>query len=58
MPFQPVSEVRYTDKNPFNRKFCGCMSLRGGCAAACAIWLVSLFIKILLYCTYGFYNRV
>lgn len=40
MVYQRKFERRYEDGNPFNRKFCACMSLRGGCALACTIWLV------------------
>lgn len=49
MPFQSITEVRYEDGNPFNRKFCGCMSLRGGCAIACAIWLVSFIDDLITF---------
>ncbi|KAI8078105.1 uncharacterized protein B0P05DRAFT_637624 [Gilbertella persicaria] len=42
---RPVSESRYLDPNPLRRKFCGCMSLRAGCAVACAIWIgINIFI--------------
>lgn len=44
MVFSETLETRHVDVNPFNRKFCACMSLRGGCALACAIWLVNSFI--------------
>jgi len=33
-------EPRYLDPKAHRRKCCTCMSLRGGCAVACAIWLV------------------
>lgn len=33
-------EQRYLDPREYRRKWCSCMSLRGGCAVACAIWLV------------------
>ncbi|KAG2213970.1 hypothetical protein INT47_001240 [Mucor saturninus] len=62
MPFQPISEVRYENGNPFNRKFCGCMSMRGGCAIACAIWLgVNTYIATISFQGYNpifsFLNR-
>jgi hypothetical protein len=45
-------EQRIEDANPFHRKFCGFMSLRGGCAVACAIWVVSssslLYYRLLI----------
>lgn len=37
-----VREEALHAKHSFARKFCGCMSLRGGCAIACAIWAVSV----------------
>lgn len=36
-----VREEAYHATHSFTRKFCGCMSLRGGCAMACALWIVS-----------------
>ncbi|KAL1927714.1 hypothetical protein VTP01DRAFT_3535 [Rhizomucor pusillus] len=39
-------------KHVFTRKFCGCMSLRGGCAFACALWVgIDLYVAILAYQT-------
>ncbi|CAO3683285.1 hypothetical protein G6F70_000436 [Rhizopus microsporus] len=35
----PRIETKYEDDNRFHRKFCGFMSLRGGCGIACAIWI-------------------
>lgn len=35
----PHIETKYEDNNKFHRKFCGIMSLRGGCGIACAIWI-------------------
>ncbi|KAI9257429.1 hypothetical protein BY458DRAFT_299443 [Sporodiniella umbellata] len=32
-------ETKYEDDNKLHRKFCGIMSLRGGCGIACAIWI-------------------
>ncbi|CAO0791236.1 unnamed protein product [Mucor circinelloides] len=41
-------EPRYLDPKAHRRKCCTCMSLRGGCAVACAIWLgVNVYIATL-----------
>ncbi|KAI8388751.1 uncharacterized protein BYT42DRAFT_642911 [Radiomyces spectabilis] len=49
--YQPEERVEaFHAKHSFTRKFCGCMSLRGGCAIACGIWMgVNLYACILAF---------
>ncbi|KAI8637710.1 hypothetical protein BD408DRAFT_447381 [Parasitella parasitica] len=60
---KPVTfEQRYLDPKAYRRKWCTCMSLRGGCALACAIWLgVNVYIAALSFQGYtpifSFLNR-
>ncbi|KAJ8662697.1 hypothetical protein O0I10_001661 [Lichtheimia ornata] len=45
-----VREEAYHATHSFTRKFCGCMSLRGGCAMACALWIgLHLYCAILAF---------
>ncbi|KAI8987480.1 hypothetical protein BDF20DRAFT_267509 [Mycotypha africana] len=50
MLFNYSVETRYLEPNPYSRKFCGCMSLRGGSAIACAVWIgVNTYIATLCF---------
>ncbi|KAI7900377.1 uncharacterized protein BX663DRAFT_517378 [Cokeromyces recurvatus] len=49
----PIQERRYLEPSSWHRKFCACMSLRGGCAFASLIWLgVNTYIATLSFLGY------
>ncbi|KAI9487748.1 MAG: hypothetical protein EXX96DRAFT_605646 [Benjaminiella poitrasii] len=46
----PIQERRYLEPSTWHRKFCACMSLRGGCTIASIIWLgVNTYIAVLSF---------
>ncbi|KAI9277109.1 hypothetical protein BDA99DRAFT_126904 [Phascolomyces articulosus] len=49
-PAEVIGDSHYHARHSFTRKFCGCMSLRGGCAIVCAFWAgLHLYIAIMAF---------